>query len=231
MDKTVMRKLSELVLDYDLYPRHEVNSQHVAELVEVEKAGVTLPPIRIDKVSKRVTDGFHRIHKQRRLHGDDAEIECIEIAYKNEGEMFADAMRSNAGHGRRLSKQDRARCTLLAKKYKLGITAIAAALSMTPAAVKELGTGRIAHTKATTPTGHDVPLKRTVKHLAGKELTAAQVAANDKLSGMDQTFYARQLLTLIQADMLDREDERLMGVLAELRDALDTVVSASAPVA
>jgi hypothetical protein len=231
MEKVVKRKLSELVLDYDLYPRSEVNSQHVSELIEVENAGVTLPPIRIDKTSKRVIDGFHRIHKHRRLYGDDAEIECIESTYKDEGEMFAAAMRMNAAHGRRLSKQDRVRCTLLAKKYKLGIAAIAAALSMTPAAIKEIGTGRVAHTTATTPTGHEVPLKRTVKHFAGRELTAEQVSANDKLSGMDQAFYARQLLTLIQSDMLDVEDDNLMRVLAELRDALDTVVSANGAVA
>lgn len=58
-----MRSLNtaELILDYGLYPRHSIDSQHVSYMVESIRAGVALPPVVIDKKSKRVVDGFHRV--------------------------------------------------------------------------------------------------------------------------------------------------------------------------
>jgi hypothetical protein len=222
--ETVKRKLSELVFDFDLYPRTDVDSTHVSAMREADRAGATFPPYVIDAASKRVVDGFHRGRKDRMEHGEDCEVECIEKQYRNEGEMFLDAMRCNSSHGRPLSPYDRARCALKCRKFRVGIAAIAAALGMKPETVKAIGEGRTAKVR-TESGGHDVTLKRTIAHMAGRDLSPEQQTANERLSGMQQAFYVNQLLLLIDHNLLDNSDESLMDLLRQLHEKLGTIVA------
>jgi hypothetical protein len=41
---------------------------------------------------------------------------------------------------------------------------------------------------------------------------------------MNQCFYVNQILTLITTGLLDREDEKLMKLLGELRDKISEIV-------
>ena len=222
---TVMRKLCELVLDFDLYPRAQVDSHHVREMRDARAAGATFPPFVIDKKSKRVTDGFHR-HTMYRLDEDDPnfKVECIEKAYRNEKEMLLDAIRFNVTHGRRLTPFDKARAAILAQKLGIADGAIAKALSLTPDSMGQL----LATKVALGGNGKKAPvaIKRTIGHMAGKKLTKPQVEANRKLGGMNQTFYVNQLITLIEANLIDKENEELIGKLRTLHSLLDGVLAA-----
>lgn len=216
-----MLPVSEIVLDFDLYPRQSINTQHVAEMCEAAKAGVDFPPIVTDKKSKRTIDGFHRVRKALRLK--EPEIAVIEKTYKTEAEMLLDAIRMNANHGRVLSAYDRTHCIILAGRMKIKDNAIATAMSITTDRLESLRIDR----SATVKTGkvvETVALKRTVRHMAGKRLTKPQVEANEKLSGMTQQFYVNQVLTLITSGLLDRTDEKLMELLGELRDKISEIV-------
>jgi len=64
--------------------------------------------------------------------------------------------------------------------------------------------------------------------MAGKELTPEQAEANRRLSGMEQLFYVNQLILLIENDLLDRSNEKLLAGLARLRELLDGVVEVNA---
>src|SRR5688572_26888007 len=99
----------ELIIDKDVYPRREVDGDHVFNLMEAIRTGAEVPPIVICKISKRVVDGVHRLTALQRLHGADYEVECIEKTYKNDAELFLDAIKYNSSHGRHLSRDDRAR--------------------------------------------------------------------------------------------------------------------------
>ena len=219
--KTV--KLSELVLDFNLYPRTQVDSYHVSSMVDAENAGITFPPLVIDKKSKRVVDGFHRYHKQKRCHGPDAEIEVVEKNYRNDAAMLLDAIKYNANHGRNLSAYDRAHSVLLAEKLGLGDKAVAGALSMTEERVESLRVSKSA-TVGNGKVSVTVPIKRTISHMAGKKLTKPQVDANKKLGGMNQAFYVNQLLTLIDANLIDMENMDLIEGLRVLREKIGGVL-------
>jgi ParB-like chromosome segregation protein Spo0J len=52
---------SELMIDFNLYPRHAIDSTHVNDLLNALKAGAKLPPVVINQQDKRVVDGFHRL--------------------------------------------------------------------------------------------------------------------------------------------------------------------------
>ncbi len=217
-------KLSELVLDFDLYPRTQIDSQHVSAMVEAENAGVEFPPLVIDKKSKRVVDGFHRYKKHQRVHGPDATIPVVEKSYKNDAAMLLNAIRYNANHGRNLSSYDRAHSVLLAEKLGLADKAVAGALSMTVDKVEWLRvskSAKVGNGKVTTT----VPIKQTIRHMAGQKLTRLQVEANAKLGGMNQAFYVNQLLTLIEADLIDKENQPLLEALRKLHERLGDVLA------
>jgi len=203
--------LSALVFDFDLYPRGSVDSQHVSEITVAMQAGVAMPPLVIDAKSKRVIDGFHRGRAYKHLFGEDHKIECVEKAYKSEKDMFIDAMRYNAAHGRALTQHDRAHCILLAKKFEIDNATLATALNVTPERIGELTASRIGSVS-----GRPIALKQTIRHKAGQELTSQQASANDKLSGMNQLFYVNQLVTLIENDLIDTDNEDLIKGLEHL---------------
>jgi len=99
--------INSLVLDFTLYPRCRVDDQHASYMLESVKAGVELPPVIIDKKSKRVIDGFHRVTAMKRFFKlnkkEKPEITAIIKTYKSEADMFLDAMKYNAAHGRMLT--------------------------------------------------------------------------------------------------------------------------------
>lgn len=219
-----MRKLkaAELVLDFDLYPRNNVDSHNVRNLVDALASGAELPPVIIDRKSKRVVDGFHRVRATLQHFGEEeAEIEVIEKTYKDDAAIFLDAMKYNAQHGAKLDPCDRTHCVIVAERLQIPLDAVAGALHMP---VEKLG--RLRTDRTATAGGLTIPLKRTVRHFAGKKLTKRQSEANDKLSGMNQVFYANQLIELLEAGMLDLTDESLIERLRHLHELLSGVVAA-----
>ncbi len=216
-----MIQLTDLVLDFDFYPRAEVDPQHVHYIYEAILAGVQLPAIIVDKKSKRIVDGFHRYRAYVRAD-EDAKVDIVFKSYKTDMEMFLDAMRYNAGHGRSLTKFDRVHCMIRADALHIELNQVAAALSMTTDAVGKLkvnriGSLRVANRKVLTP------LKRTIEHMTGKTLNKRQSEVNEKLSGMNQLFYVNQLTMLIETGLLDYDNTALLESLEKLAGLINNL--------
>lgn len=219
--------IADVVFDFEIYPRQGVDSTHVSHLMDAFSSGADIPPPIIDEKSRRVVDGFHRLRARKRLYGDDHKCEMVLRRYQNEAAMFADAIRYNAPHGHKLSTADRARCLLIADRLKIEPDVIADAMHITIEKLGELraeriGELRVAGQRATTP----VALKRTIAHMAGTPLTAAQGAANEKLSGMRPMFYVNQLTMLLETDMMPINDETCEA-LRRLSKAIDAAIAAA----
>lgn len=219
-----MRKLkaASLVLDFDFYPRYNVDSHNIRSLADALAAGAELPPVIIDKKSKRVVDGFHRVRAHLQVFGDDAEICVIEKVYASDADMFLDAMKYNSSHGAKLDSCDRTHCLLIAERLSIPIDRVAGALHMPADKLSGLTVTRTARGTS----GLVVPLKRTFRHMSGKKLTAKQVEANQRSSGMNQVFYVNQLIEMIEANLLE-QDDTLIDRLRHLHGLLDTVLQAA----
>lgn len=218
-----MRKmqLSELVLDFDIYPRADVDSHHISSLAEAIAAGAELPPIVIDKQSKRIVDGFHRFRAYQKMKLD--VIEVIEKQYQDDKALFLDTMRYNSAHGVKLDTHDKAHCAILAERLSIDANALSAALNITTDTLSSIKVGRTAKDENSML----IPIKRTIAHMSGEKLTKEQEKANEKLSGMNQSFYANQLITLIENHMIDYKNRKLLarlGILSRLIDNLLTNV-------
>lgn len=218
-------KVGELVFDFDLYPRGSVNTHHVAELGRALESGASFPPVIIDKKSKRIADGFHRAKLYLRKFGESHQLDVIEKSYRNDKELFLDAIRYNAAHGLKMDTHDKAHCALLASKLGIDDGAIADAMHVDAGYIGSLRVDR----SATTGLGEGiaVPLKRTIRHMAGKHLNKEQVSANERLSGMSQVFYVNQVITLISSDLLDKQNGALLSRLKILHELLDGLLVAS----
>lgn len=219
--KTSTIKASELVEDFDLYPRGDVDSSHVASIAEALAAGEAMPPVIACKATKRIVDGFHRRRAAIKFGGPDATIEVVFKTYASDGELFLDAMEHNSGHGRRLTSVDAVRSATKAKAFGLDDLVIAKALKMT---VERVGALVVDRTAKCGPA--IVSLKQTIRHMAGRKLTKPQQEANRKLSGMNQVFYVNQIITLIENDLLDTENETLMERLQVLQGLMEGLAAA-----
>ena len=203
---------AELLFDKEIYPRGEngVDSTHVAEIAEAIAAGETPPPLVIEKGSKRIIDGVHRWHAYRRLCDDTHKIECVEKTYSNEQEVWLDVIRYNTAHGKALNQHDKVRCLLIGEKLGIDPELLRNALRITP---ERMGTLRAA--RVGTVEGRPFARKQTVRHMAGRALTAEQAQANEKLSGMNQVFYANQLILLLENDLV-QDTEQMTEALDKL---------------
>jgi len=130
--------LHELVWDWTIYPRHDVDGSVIANLERAMRAGVTIPPILVEKTSKRIVDGWHRAHAWRRVYGDTAEIPVVLASYPNERALLEAAIAPNATHGRPLDSQDRTRSVLMLRKLGASDEEIAVVLSTEPRQVMKL---------------------------------------------------------------------------------------------
>lgn len=212
-------KASSLVFDLGLYPRAQINPHNVAALCDARAAGATFAPVVIDKHTRRIVDGFHRVKCEQRCGGPDAMVSVVEKTYPDEKEVLLDAIRLNAQHGQKLSPFDRARCILLAEELQVDTMALAGALSIPVTKIGELRAAKSAKVGKL-----DVPIKRTIAHMAGRQLSKPQAEANKKLGGMAQLFYVNQLITLLESGLLNTADNELMEGLAHLYSLLGPVV-------
>jgi len=210
-------KCAEVILDYNIYPRHKIDSTHVGHIRAAIRAGVELPPIVVCSKSHRCTDGFHRVTANGREFGEDAPIMVELRDYANEAAMLLDAIAMNAAHGENLTPFDRVRCITLADEFKLKDAQLAQALRMPLQDIEEM---RVKRT-ATTRDGTITPIKQGIGHLAGRRLTRKQERGNDSYGGLRPLFYVNQVILLLEHDLIDTDNVNCWARLTELRDILN----------
>lgn len=217
MSKPKEVAIADLVLDHSLYPRAQVSSVTVSQLADAIQAGSVLPPIRVDRETMRVIDGFHRVkaHKHLGLETIAAQLEIV----VSDADFFERAVAANSAHGSRFAPYDYARILQRAMELGLERERVAVVLRATPVRLEEVERGYFALMGS-----QPVPTKRTIAHMCGRQLTPAQVETNKKLGGMNQFFYVNQLLLLIDNDLIDWDNPKLLEGLYRLAQRLGDVL-------
>lgn len=217
-------KAIELIFDWNLWPRHDsedLDSTNLSRMKTALIAGITLPPIIINKKDNRIIDGFHRTKTVLNLYGDEAEIMADIRDYKNDAEMFLESVRVNNNHGLPLSPKDRTGVILKARKFKIPVPIIAEALGMDIESAKRFLEKRSARTKS----GEVLPLSGGCLSLAGKTLTDTQENyVRGGVPGTSAQLYARLLLNALNADAVVYTD-KIVETLKELNIKIESIIS------
>ena len=203
-------KIETLTFDESLYPRTQIDSTHVTGIMLAMKAGAQMPPIQVDRKTKRVIDGFHRGKAHIKLGLETIDVEWVNC--KDDQHFYALAVEANAGHGRPFSPFDRARIQQRAEELGFSIERVSQILRVP---IESLQVQRKT-VFAQDEQGQPVPLKRTIAWKAGQTLSVREIQANKKLSGMNATFTVNQLLELFEAELIDWNNDALVQGLGRL---------------
>jgi ParB-like chromosome segregation protein Spo0J len=231
-------ELDKIVIDDTMYIRPGgLDAQNVASLMHSMQAGEPIPQAVVERSTMIMVDGRHRFDAARRLKRKS--LDCVLKDYASPQKRLIDASRLNRSHGKALSQWDRVHISTLADALG-GIEPeeLADAMGITVEKLGELRSTRLGllHTprpasgtsKFAAHNGKAIALKYSVRHLAGRELSEAQVAAHDKLGGSDQLQTVNSLIMIIENEMLDTSNATLMARLQHLINILTRADSASA---
>jgi hypothetical protein len=181
------------------------------------QAGVEFPPIIVDRLTKTVVDGYHRCEAHRKVYGEDSSIEVEAREYGSEAEMFLDAIRLNARHGKPLTTADWATCAIKAKELSVEIERISGLMGVPVERVRYQEAQRVAYT----PDEKPVVLTRPTRWLAGKVLSEKQLEGVRRAQGgLSALVYINQIIMLIETDCLDWDNRRIAIRLKRLHDLL-----------
>jgi hypothetical protein len=194
-------QLSKIVVDESLYPRSGVSEINVHRLVSALKTGARLPPVVIEKKTCRLVDGRHRYEAYTRLKRPSVDV--IEKAYRSEAELFADAVRLNVGHGEPLDHYNVRSAVIRLTEYGFAKEAISEVVRLPLEQIVKIERGYVASDAST---GRPVALKGGLSHLAGSKLDKEQLEVNRHFSGGKVIFYVRQLIGLVQHDMVPESE-------------------------
>jgi hypothetical protein len=212
-----------LVKDMSVYPRSEtgISVVHVRNLREAIASGSRVPPIVVEGGTWRIVDGWHRYEAMRLLFGNGAEVEVEVRSYESEAELLLDAVRLNSSHGLPFKEIDKRRIVLRLREIGADPTMIKAALHVTDDGVRRLaasiayyfpGSEAVAFSESSEP----IPLKSSVRHLAGTKLSRDQVEAHKRAPGTSYRLLVDQLCDALSFGLIDRDDERIRGDLERL---------------
>jgi hypothetical protein len=217
--------VSELVEDFDLYPRTAVSSTHVRDIAEAMQAGFTMPPIVADDLTKRVVDGYHRRRAYLRVFGENHLVDVDLRHYGSELELFLEAVEANSYHGTNLNEYENRRVVLRLKDANVADADIARVLHVTPVRVQKL----VVQTATVTLPGGQVrfePLKRPLFHFQGQAMTAGQAKAQRSAPGTSYTLVIAQLRDAVTWDLLDRSHAKTIADLRNLYQLIGNYLNA-----
>lgn len=202
---------ASLIVDFTLYPRNQVDDTHIADLRKALASGVELPPLIVERGSNRIVDGVHRKTAHLQHFGDLAIVPVEFREYVDEAALFLEAVRLNAGHGRRLDRQDQTRIVLRLQELHVEPRVIAMTLHVPEQEVRTLSVRIVYDTS-----GAAVPLKRGMEHLRGQTLSDEQLKAAKSVRSAEVGRICMELNRLLENELVDYTDPQVHQRLKEL---------------
>jgi len=148
---TRLEKIADLIFDWNIYPRKELDQQVVRAYAKALQSGSIFPPIKVGlfKGQKIVVDGFHRAHSRILLNT--AYIECSTLPFQSEAELFAEAVQLNSSHGKTFTDIEVKASIRRLQRYNFNVKDIVSIIHIPASAIRQESTKPI--TILTLPSG------------------------------------------------------------------------------
>lgn len=204
--------IEKIIVDENIYPRSSVNEFNISKLVAALASGVVLPPITVEAKTFRLVDGRHRFeaYKKNKIKT----IEVVTKVYKNEADLFADAVRCNIGHGLQLDSYTVRAAVIRLTEYGYSKEAISDVVRMPVEQLEKIERGYASEQAS----GKPIALKGGLSHLKGTSLSPQQMQINRHYGGAKATFYIRQICELLENNMAPLESPNFIYEMDKLTD-------------
>jgi ParB-like nuclease domain len=212
-----------LLEDMDLYPRHDVDSANARDIADAIRSGAVIPPIVVRTGDGAIIDGYHRRRAFDKVHGPLHLVDVDVREYATDGEAFADAVRLNRAHGRKLNSNDLIKSFERLRGYGFQDGTIETIVRIQVAKVERLSL-RVAFRPVPDGPPETVPLKGGDGHLAGRTLRPEDIPILDRRLGVAYGRLARQIIDGAKAGLLP-DDEGFWAVMVELHEAVGAAIT------
>jgi 23S rRNA maturation-related 3'-5' exoribonuclease YhaM len=218
-------KIKDLVFDEEIYPRMEVNWITAYSYAQAMRTGSIFPPIVVGIFDGKqyVVDGFHRAEAKKMNKEEYIEGEIKKFNSKKE--MFIEAVRLNAKHGRPLSSQEKVRIIDILKKYGVQREEISALITIPMDKLEkfEIRTVRNALT------GETSYLKKPFEAVFKNNPNAFDDINIDDVQGIfnvrTQLNLLSQVIVLLKNDLMNFKNKEIMKKAEELANLLFKLVT------
>ena len=209
-----MCRASVLKENLSLNPRTRIESSHVHDLARALLAGAVLPPIIADEKTQEIVDGVHRRRAFLIAYGEDVVVPVEWRSFASDADRLACQIEINSKHGLRYSRTDEIRCTIIARSVGLSQKDLQVCLQINEERLQELS-----H-RIVLCDGKEEPAKRVASHLYEQEIGLSKTYAMMSFSSLSMLQHVGQLRQVIDADLFDSKNQKVVTALLDLAEAI-----------
>jgi hypothetical protein len=182
-----------------------------------------LPPPVVDKRSHKLVDGAHTWTAHRSLNPDnDIAIEVEGIVYLTEHDLFMDAVRRNATHGKALSNVDISHCVIVAEELHIDMAELS---KITYRAIAKLSDVRVKSCAFDTG-GNPVVLPNSARGAVGRILSDDQIQVMRSTSNaFPPTRMGNALAGILESGLYDPNSDAFVQMLERLQQAISNALA------
>lgn len=209
-------KIEQVKLDEETYPRMVVDWVTCARYYNALRSGAIFPPITVAMLDKTyyLVDGMHRL----KAHRDNKEthIQCEVLKGLDKKQIFLEAVKRNIGHGRQFSTQEVTKICITLENWEMSQKAISEIVHIPADEITSFVAKRMTRI---TETMEEIPLKASVKNLAGIPLE--KFIDQKSLTGNTQLNLIESLITLVRENWIDKDNAIILKKLSRLANLLE----------
>jgi len=203
MDEEKILKISEIEMDEELYPRTKVSWMTSYTYSQAMLMGDIFPPVIVGRLEGKyyLIDGWHRIQALKLLKQD--VVKAIVKNVESKKELFAEAVKLNARHGKPLSIQDKVKIIDRLKELGFDPKNISELVKIPIDKLKKYEARTI-----TLPTGKKIYLKATTAKAVEKKLKTEgeqvdiEEIDQEIINARSVEHILKQLIDILEADLL-----------------------------
>jgi hypothetical protein len=169
----------DCIEDHKIYPRHSTDKVRTSEYTTAMRSGIEFPPIKVEKSSMKIVDGWHRTDAHLIVKHEKFIVEFY--SFDDAADLIWWSIHWNAQHGLKLTQHDQAKCINMARGVGLGEDKIAAALCITVDKITKMEVQRI---RIETVSGQPAEVKRVISDITKTTVTPEQLLAQKPFNAM-----------------------------------------------
>lgn len=225
--------IKEVYFDEELYPRSSFNWQTSYDYSQSMKTGAKFPEIVLAVLNKRkyLVDGKHRLEAYKSLKI--TEVKAIIHTGWNKKKIYIEAVKANISHGRVLSPYEKRKIAMKLLEFKYENSEISELIQVPMDKLENFVAERTVST-LTGVSGKDsaeearqiaqIIVKSGAKHYSGQTLPVERVSVIESTQRdwnmHSQIDLLKQLIDLIENDLLDLNDERVKELYEYLKNLI-----------